>query len=103
MLRGKKFQEYKFTRQKPIGNFIVDFYCSELKLAIEVDGDSHFGKEETDEAREKSLKEYGITILRYTNEEVIFNISGVYDDLVIRIGDLKSPTRPPLDRGGGSG
>jgi len=44
-LKGKQIKGFDFHRQKPIGNYIVDFYCSELLLAIEIDGESHYGNE----------------------------------------------------------
>ena len=61
---------YRFLRQKPIDRFIVDFYCSKLSLAIEIDGNSHIKKRGTDEMRDKFLKQIGITTIRFTNEEV---------------------------------
>jgi len=68
---------YRFLRQKPIDRFIVDFYCSELSLAIEIDGGSHIKKIGTDEMRDKFLEQIGITTIRFTNEEVINNIESV--------------------------
>ena len=62
---------FDFDRQKPIDNYIVDFFCKDLKLAIEIDGDSHYGKEYKDKLRDKRLGEFGITVLRF-------------DDLVVR-------------------
>jgi len=58
---------YKFRRQYSIGSFIVDFYCPELKLAIEVDGDSHFtdDAEEADRVRENEIESYGILSALY--------------------------------------
>jgi len=76
---------YRFLRQKPIDRFIVDFYCSKLSLAIEIDGESHIKKKGTDELRDKFLKQIGVTTIRFTNEEVIDNIDSVkkkIDDLV---------------------
>jgi very-short-patch-repair endonuclease len=68
---------YRFLRQKPIDRFIVDFYCSKLSLAIEIDGGSHIKKKRTDEMRDKFLKQIGITTTRFTNEEIINNIETV--------------------------
>jgi len=64
---------YKFTRQKPIGRFIVDFYCSKLNLAIEIDGSSHDKRKGYDQARDLFLKQIGIKTIRFTNEEVLNN------------------------------
>jgi len=75
----------KFLRQKPIGNYIVDFYCAEKKLVIEVDGDSHFLSEEAvlrDCERERVLKEkYHSKILRFLNCEVMKNFEGVCEEI----------------------
>jgi len=81
VLRMRQFASYKFLRQKPIGGYIVDFYCSELRLVIEIDGDSHAESVEYDEERTKILVALGLTVVRYTNNEVLTNIQGVYDDL----------------------
>ena len=86
---------YKFTRQKPINRFILDFYCSELNLAIEVDGESHLKKKGTDELRDKFLYKIGIETIRFTNEEIINNLSEVN----IKIIEICS--RLALSRGGG--
>ncbi len=64
---------FRFLRQKPIFRFILDFYCSELNLAIEIDGNSHNKKKETDIERDKFLKQVGIETIRFTNEQVINN------------------------------
>ncbi len=63
---------YKFRRQYSIGNYIVDFYCVELKLCVEIDGPTHNGIEavEYDAVREKFLESLDITVIRFTNQEV---------------------------------
>jgi very-short-patch-repair endonuclease len=85
VLRMRQFAHYKFLRQKPIANFIVDFYCSELHLVIEIDGDSHGETNTYDLERTRLLNAHGLTVIRYTNEDVLKNIAGVYDDLARRI------------------
>jgi len=59
---------FDFHRQKPIGNYIVDFFCNELMLAIELDGESNFGKEAEDAERQQEIEKFGITFLRFDNE-----------------------------------
>lgn len=86
ILRMRQFAQYKFLRQKPIGGYIVDFYCSELRLVIEIDGDSHAETVEYDLERTRFLNALGLQVIRYTNDEIIQNIEGVYDDLSQRIG-----------------
>lgn len=81
VLRMKQFANYKFLRQKPIDNYIVDFYCSELLLVIEIDGDSHAESVEYDAERTKILESLGLTVFRYSNDAVLGNIQGVCDDL----------------------
>ena len=86
----RQFAHYKFLRQKPIANFIVDFYCSELHLVIEIDGDTHSETNAYDLERTKFLNAFGLTVIRYTNDDVLKNIAGVYDDLARRIPQVVS-------------
>jgi very-short-patch-repair endonuclease len=72
---------YQFHRQVPMLNYIVDFYCHELQLAIEVDGDSHDEKEKYDSLREQELKEYGVRFLRFIDIDVKRNIKYVVDEI----------------------
>lgn len=60
-----------FYRQKPIGNYIVDFYCAQYKLAVEIDGSSHELKGNYDQERQDSLYRLGVRVLRFTNEDVL--------------------------------
>ncbi|MBU2082041.1 endonuclease domain-containing protein [Patescibacteria group bacterium] len=85
VLRSKQFENYKFLRQKPLDKFIADFYCAELMLVIEIDGDSHAAQEEYDILRSEKLDAYGIKVIRYTNGDIISNIDGVYKDLKEKI------------------
>jgi very-short-patch-repair endonuclease len=74
-----KFFKFKVLRQRPIDHFIVDFYCPHLKLVIEVDGDSHFtdkGKA-YDQERTQILEGYGLTILRFANDQVLQDFQSV--------------------------
>ena len=87
-----KMTGYRFVRQKPIDNFIIDFYCAELLLGIEIDGDSHFESkviQKYDEHRTKILKNYEIKIIRYKNNDIMYNLNGVYKDLIINISERK--------------
>jgi len=70
-LKGRKMKGYQFLRQKPIGEYIVDFFCSQLKLVIEIDGDSHNeGNYKYDLKRQKWLESIGLTILRFDDIDV---------------------------------
>jgi len=61
-LRAGQLDGYQFLRQKPIDKFIVDFYCKEVQLIIEIDVDTHNGKQRYDRRRESRLKEFGLNI-----------------------------------------
>ena len=76
-LKGKKMKGYGFHRQKPIGNYIVDFFCNELMLAIEIDGISHDEKINKDIKRQKQIESFGISFLRFDDIDVKINIEGV--------------------------
>ncbi len=68
---------FDFNRQKPLLNYIVDFYCLKLGLAIEIDGESHDFKGEYDEVRQEALENLGIKFLRFREKEVRTNLDGV--------------------------
>ena len=68
-------------RQKPIGNYIVDFFCSKLNLVIEIDGESHFGTEEKDNKKQTFLESIGLTVLRFDNDQVKQGLEYVLTDL----------------------
>ncbi|WP_299249431.1 endonuclease domain-containing protein [uncultured Cytophaga sp.] len=82
-IRNKKLG-VKFRRQHPIDNFILDFYCHELKLAIEVDGSIHeqYDNKLYDEYRTIQLKEYEIKVIRFTNEDVLNSLNSVLDRIM---------------------
>jgi very-short-patch-repair endonuclease len=84
-LSKNKLRGYKFRRQHPILFYIADFYCHALLLIIEIDGGYHETEEQKikDEERTEHLKFNGITVVRYTNEEVLNNV----DDVIKRISD----------------
>lgn len=77
-LKGKQLG-VRFIRQKPIGHYIVDFYCKELRLAIELDGLSHHYEEtmKKDKEKEAYLNELGIEVLRFEDKEVLGDIDNV--------------------------
>jgi len=82
-LKNKQFKGYKFRRQHPIHHFIVDFYCHELKLIIEIDGKYHELEEQKnkDLNRTELLQFQGLREIRSTNEEIINNIGSVLKKL----------------------
>ncbi len=76
-LKARKMGGYQFMRQKPISEHIVDFFCSKLKLVIEVDGESHMDKIEEDKIRQERLEGLGLTFLRFSDLDVKTNLNGV--------------------------
>lgn len=97
-LKGKQLEGVKFRTQYSVGQFIVDFYCTELKLAIEIDGESHFllGAQEYDQERQAFIESVGIRFLRFTNDEVYGNLEGVLERIIQKIGELRNdPPSPP--------
>ena len=83
-LKARQLLGYKFIRQKPIGRYIVDFYCHELKLVIEIDGFTHDEKLAYDAERNRYLKKQGLTIIHFLDKEVKENI----DTIIQRIVDV---------------
>ncbi|MDR0828744.1 MAG: endonuclease domain-containing protein [Prevotellaceae bacterium] len=85
VLRNKKVNQLKFRRQHPLKvGFILDFYCAEIKLGIEIDGGYHSEKEqqERDAERTKIINQYEIRIIRFTNDEVLNNIEKVLKTII---------------------
>jgi very-short-patch-repair endonuclease len=86
-LKQKKMLGYDFDRQKPLDNFIVDFYCKELMLVIEIDGDSHDHEEafKADVVRQQKLETYGVHFLRFDDREVKQDMKNVLRTIEIWI------------------
>ena len=105
-LKSRKFRGLKFRRQHGVDIYVVDLFCPELRLAIEVDGDSHFEPEQMarDERRTTFLRQLGITVIRFRNDEVLEDLHGVLQRLGFFIDTLRStrvnhPIAPPLKGG----
>lgn len=83
-----KNQTAGFARQKVFGNYIVDFYCAEYKLVIELDGSQHYDTEgeKSDALRDTYLRSLGLTVLRFTNLEIARNFDGVCKTIATHIG-----------------
>jgi very-short-patch-repair endonuclease len=90
---------YRFRRQHPMWKYVADFYCHFLKLVIEIDGGIHEEEEvqQQDEERENDIRNLGLEMIRFTNEEVLFDIDSVLSRIYEKIDEIKTP-RPP-DRG----
>jgi very-short-patch-repair endonuclease len=90
-LRNRQILGFKFRRQHPIGNFIVDFYCPQLKLIIEVDGSIHDNQREYDQCRSEKLKEFVHYVLRFTNDQVIDDLPKVLEKITQTTQTLLPP------------
>ena len=85
-LKGRGARGYKFRRQQSIGPYILDFYCPELRLCIELDGSSHDLKFDFDQRRSGFLHEQGIRVVRFENNLVRADVDGIVAE-IIRIGE----------------
>ena len=83
-LKRKQIKGHQFYRQKILRNYIVDFFCPAAKLVIEIDGGQHFSPEwaKKDTVRDGYLASLGLTVLRFTDTEVLKNIDGVLERIV---------------------
>ncbi len=90
-LKGKQLLGYKFRRQYSIGSYVLDFYCPELKLAIEIDGGGHFhpDAQKEDAERQKYVQQFGIKFLRFTSLEIYKNQEGVMESIANAIEEIK--------------
>ncbi|GAB2633293.1 endonuclease domain-containing protein [Belliella aquatica] len=90
-LRAGKLNGLKFRRQHPISKFIIDFYCHQYKLVIELDGDVHEEKDqkERDLGREEELKNLGLHIIRFSNESVLNETNEVLFKILDKISEIK--------------
>ena len=94
-LRSKKIYGFKFRRQQPIFDYVVDFYCDELKLIIEADGEIHSltEKMDSDKKRDKILKINGYHLIRLSNFEIETDIDATIKKIMIFINSVLSPSQ----------
>ena len=78
---GNKLGDYHFRRQVPIQGFIVDFYCHQPQLAIELDGSVHDDQKEYDAERDRILTDSGLRVLRFRNIAIRYNLSAVLTEI----------------------
>jgi very-short-patch-repair endonuclease len=102
-LRNRKLAGLKFKRQHRIGRFIVDFYCRELRLVVELEGGIHDRTDQRtyDEMRFEELKARGLRVLRIRNEEVLNDVEGVLRKIVALTLSLRDTPLPIRERGRG--
>ncbi len=96
-LRASQFRGYAFNRQKPLGNYIVDFYCRKLQLVIEIDGDSHFYAESVveDQKRQLILENMGLCFLRFLDNEVKKSMPFVLQEIGAFMDDWEDKNGAP--------
>ena len=114
MLRGRQFENLKFRRQTPLAGSVVDFFCAELKLVIELDGGIHDLRKVDDAARDERLRRAGFTVLRFWNNAFATNPSVVLNAIRQHAGftapidavepapssePLRGPPSPPRGEG----
>jgi very-short-patch-repair endonuclease len=101
-LRRKQLKGYQFYRQKIIGNYIVDFYCPNANLVIELDGGQHYSEmgQAKDRARDDVLKKMGLKVLRFSDRDVFENMGGLMEEVWGYLWFIKSPLAPLFQRGG---
>jgi very-short-patch-repair endonuclease len=94
-LKGRQLLGCKFRRQYSVGSFVIDFYSAEVRLGIELDGDSHFqmGAAEYDQKRQQFIEFFGIRIVRYLNTEIYENLDGVLEAIGAEILRLRGQLR----------
>ena len=97
-LRNRRLAGWKFRRQAPIGPYIVDFVCFERRLIIEVDGGHHQSQAEDDKARTVWLESQGFRVLRFWNNEVLTEISGVASSILEALDDPHLSPIPSRER-----
>jgi very-short-patch-repair endonuclease len=86
-IRGKQLKGSQVYRQKPIGRFVVDFYCPKAKLVIELDGGQHYSEviRAKDESRDRYMERVGLEVLRFSDTEVFENLPGVLEEIRNRL------------------
>jgi very-short-patch-repair endonuclease len=97
-LRSAQIEGASFRRQHPAGNYILDFYCPALCLAIELDGGQHSEAASRDRLRDDWLAQRGVTVLRFWNSDVTENLPGVLEVIAAKVCELKAENLTPTRR-----
>ena len=85
-MRDRRLEDWKFRRQVPIGPYIADFYCHSARLVVEVDGDSHADRADSDRAREAWLEGQGLLVIRISNDEILHELEGIIERIAHVLG-----------------
>jgi very-short-patch-repair endonuclease len=94
-LRNRKCLGFKFIRQRIISSYIADFYCHELHLVIEIDGGVHDleSHKEYDAIRTSEFESYGLTVIRYSNNDILYHLSNTLEHLKINLKKISQPSK----------
>jgi len=102
-LRDRRLAGWKFRRQFPIDRFIVDFFCADAHLIVELDGGQHAAQADADDGRTRILAAMGYLVLRFWNTDVTQNTEGVLEEIMLALKHHRSepphPTLSPTGRG----
>jgi very-short-patch-repair endonuclease len=101
ILRAHRLEGWKFTRQVPVGPFVIDFAVRRERFGIELDGDSHTGREEHDRRRTTYLESEGWKLIRFTNSDPVSNPEGVAVAILQALTGTSPSPRPSPRRGEG--
>lgn len=103
-IRRKQILGVQFYRQKPLANYIVDFYCAAANLVIEVDGSQHYSTEGlmVDQYRDAVLGSMGLLVLRFDNLQVLNQLDAVVNVIYQQVAQRSNPPYPPLFQRGSS-
>ena len=88
-LRGSRLAGFKFRRQHPISLYVVDFYCHQLKLVVELDGMTHHGQTEADAHRQRELERQGLRVIRITNDQVLHHLDAAVDLILAACNNIR--------------
>jgi very-short-patch-repair endonuclease len=92
LVRNNKVHGFHFRRQQVIAGFIADFFCNQLKLIVEIDGGVHEQQKNYDVERERIISLRGLTIVRFSNAEIIYNLNTVKQRLELTINSITAPS-----------
>jgi very-short-patch-repair endonuclease len=98
-IRNRQIDGWKFKRQVPAGSYVLDFFCFEASLVLEVDGGQHAQERvEHDRIRTNYLEQQGLAVLRFWNGDVLNNMDGVLERIYLALGGRKAPSPGALKR-----
>ena len=95
ILRGRRFASLKFRRQQVLGAYIVDFFCPKINLVVELDGETHVGREKNDQARQAWLEQHGFKVLRFWNP-LVYEDGAMVEDMIWRECEERMTNLVPL-------